>query len=99
MIKIGKLYSWEPTLLYGVVAVGRLGAAYPSFYFYFGDRHNIYGPDCFSIREHEYICVLECIANKDRSMTLDIKALSQYGDIGWSRINEKTLKAWKRISE
>ena len=94
MIKIGKLYSWEPALLYGVVA------AYPSFYFYFGDRHNLYGPDCFSIREHEYICVLSCIANNnDGYTTWDIKALSQYGDIGWSRINERSLEAWKRISE
>jgi len=99
MIKIGKLYSWEPALLYGVVAIGMLEVAYPSFNFYFGDRHDIYGPDCFFIREHEYICVLECIANKDGYTTWDIKALSQYGDIGWSRINERTLKTWKRISE
>jgi hypothetical protein len=95
MIKIGKLYSWDPAPLYSGAGVGRL----PACYFYFGDRHNLYGADCFYIREHEYICLLACIANNDGSTTWDIKALSQYGDIGWSRIYERTLKAWKQISE
>ena len=83
MFKVGKLYAWEP--------VNR--GAPKRYTFYSGDRNNIYGPDLITLREGEYVCVLDCVIFSEKYGIFDIKLLSPNGMAGWTRIFEEVFQS------